>query len=266
MNWARAIKNLPLRFHEERSDQLASASKDGWRRIYLAKDVSFACPSDALVLSIWRFHAFCRGGRRELFDFLNLARECRRFMDLGASAGIFSALFANTREGAAIVSVEPDRRSHGLLLETATLNQTRNSDWRTVRAAVTDRRGRLRFHSDGFGGLVSHDESDEEIEAYGLESLAGEIGWIPEVIKIDIESFEFEVIEGAEEWLGKHRPRLFLELHWALLEERGRAPEELLDRLHRIGYRCDGRKLEPVWVKARLDASGCGRLALTWNR
>ena len=263
MNWIRALKNLPLRFHEEQSDQLAAVCPEGWRRVYLSRKAYVVCPADALVVSIWRFQTFCRGGRNEFFDFLDLAEECRSFLDLGASAGIFSALFANTRHGAEIVSVEPDRRSFDLLLETANLNQANSHDWRTVRVAVSNQKGSIRFHSDGFGGTISHDVTDEEVRAHTLESLADELGWIPDVIKIDIESYEYEVLEAAVEWLKLHRPRLFLELHWSLLEARGHSPARLLDLLNSIGYRWRGRELSLRSVRSRLDGAGCSRLALT---
>lgn len=262
MNWARAIKNLPLRFHEERSDQLASKCEEAWRRVYLSPDAYVVCPNDALVISIWRFHSFCRGGRKELSDFLKLADGCGRFLDLGASAGIFSALFANTRQGAEIVSVEPDRRSFDLLSETAGANQAKEPDWRRLRAAVSSEKGTLRFQSDGFGGTISRDENAEEIVAHSLESLVEELGWTPELIKIDVESYEFEVIQAAVDWLKLRRPRLFLELHWSLLENRGHSPAELLELLDSIGYRCRGRIITSKTVRAGLDASGCARLAL----
>jgi FkbM family methyltransferase len=262
MNWVRTIKNIPLRFHEERSDQLAAACAEGWRRVYLSPDAYVVCPNDALVISIWRFHTFCRGGRKELFDFLDLARDCRRFLDLGASAGIFSALFANTRQDAEIVSVEPDRRSFELLGETAGSNQANQPQWRKLRAAVSAEKGKVRFHSDGLGGTISHDETHEEILVHSLESLTEDLNWIPEVIKIDVESYEFEILTAAVDWLKARRPRLFLEFHWSLLEDRGHSPARLLDLLDLIGYRRRGRRLTAEGVRSELDSSGCARLML----
>jgi FkbM family methyltransferase len=262
MNWIRTIKNIPLRFHEERSEQLAAKCVEGWRRVYLSPQAYVVCPNDALVISIWRFHTFCRGGRKELFDFLDLARDCRRFLDLGASAGIFSALFANTRQRSEIVSVEPDRRSFELLGETAGSNQANQPYWRNVRAAVSSERGKVRFRCDGFGGTISHDEKHEEILVHSLESLIEDLDWNPEVIKIDVESYEFEILTAAVEWLKSRRPRLFLELHWSLLEDRGHSPAGLLDLLDSIGYRRRGRRLTAESVRSELDSSGCARLML----
>ncbi len=262
VNWIRLLKNIPLRFNEERSDQWASRHSDAWRRIYLAEEESIVCPDNALVIAIWRFHCFCRGGRKEMKDFLVLASNCHSLLDLGASAGIFSALFANTRPCASVLSVEPDELSFKLLLEAMEQNRECNPDWRALRAVVTNRSGTQPFRSTGFGGNISDSPDDEEVAAHTLETLATAMDFYPDIIKLDVESYEFEILTASLDWVAKHRPRLFLELHWELLLARGLSPIALLGELASLGYRCRGRIDFPKMAASQLDAAGVVRLPL----
>jgi hypothetical protein len=59
----------------------------------------------------------------------------------------------------------------------------------------------------------------------------------PTHLKIDIEGFEVEAIEGGLRALKVHRPLLFLELHTKILRRRGHHPERLLATLQECGYR-----------------------------
>jgi FkbM family methyltransferase len=266
MNWIRLLKDLPLRFNEERSEQIANRHLDGWRRIYLSESAFVVCPDDALVVSIWRFHFFSRGGRAELNDFFALSANCNRLLDIGASAGIFSALFANTRERGQILSVEPDEKSFRLLQQTGQLNSCMKPEWRKLRAVVTDKPGKQRFHSVGFGGTISRSEADEEIAAHNLESLSSELGFVPDLIKLDVESYEYEIVMGSLSWLEAHHPLLFLELHWRLLEQRNLSPGALLQKLADLGYRCHGKANFPSKVCNQLDEAGVARLALAFDK
>jgi FkbM family methyltransferase len=262
MNLVRLLKNIPLRFNEERSDQIAQLHDDGWRRISLSTDAFIVCPDDPQVLSTWRFHAFSRGGRAELLNFLKLSAGCRSLLDIGASAGIFSALFANTRKNTSIHSVEPDGRSVTLLTETRSLNSGMSPTWEIHPYIITDRPGTRRFRTSGFGGEISLDDSDEEIVCHSLESLCRNFAVPPDLIKLDIEGFEFEAISGSLAWLKETQPRIFLELHWAMLEQRGHSPVELLQHLGQIGYRSmTGRDLRTLKTLP-LDGSGVARVAL----
>jgi FkbM family methyltransferase len=263
MQLIRLLKNIPVRFNEERSDQLANSHSDGWRRIFMSTSEYVVCPDDALVVSTWRFHFFSRGGRAEFKDFLTLAADCNRLLDIGASAGIFSALFANTRAALQIVSVEPDEKSFRLLQQTERLNSKVKFAWKTIRAVMFDKPGMQRFRSVGFGGNVSQSDLDEEIVSHNLASLADEMGFVPDIIKLDIESYEYEVLLGGLSWLETHRPRLFLELHWRLLEERNLSPRELLQKLSCLGYRCHGNSDLVARARCGLDNAGVVRLALT---
>lgn len=265
MNWLRVLKNIPRRFREEVSEQLVHLNREehsaNWYQwFYINKDIRFCCPCDALVIAIWRFHATTIGGRKELMDFLDLAKDCRRLMDVGASAGIFSALFANTRIKSEILAVEPDRHSFELLQETAELNHQHQGTWQFSQTVINDIVGVVKFESSGFGGVIS--EEGATISSHTLESLSAEKNFIPDLIKMDIESFEYEALRGSQEWLAKHKPKIFLELHLIQLRARGLNPETLTDFLKDLGYRpLHGQSFEKV-IRKTTDCAGCARIAL----
>jgi hypothetical protein len=81
-----------------------------------------------------------------------------------------------------------------------------------------------------------------------LDRLAAESDRPITHVKIDVEGFEAEVLAGGRAFLRDRQPWLFLELHGALLRQRGLSPEGLLALLAECGYRRleqDGRPVTP---------------------
>jgi hypothetical protein len=76
--------------------------------------------------------------------------------------------------------------------------------------------------------------------------VAATAGLEPTHVKIDVEGFEGEVLDGARELLARARPIIFLELHGDILRERGRSPREVLGKLESLGYATFLRNERPV--------------------
>jgi FkbM family methyltransferase len=75
---------------------------------------------------------------------------------------------------------------------------------------------------------------------------------IPNVVKIDTEGFELDVLEGMHSLLGNNALRaLFIEVHFALLEERGMAsaPIRIEKMLHERGFLTDW--VDPSHIMAK---------------
>ena len=68
-----------------------------------------------------------------------------------------------------------------------------------------------------------------------IDDLVAEFG-TPDLIKIDVESFEGDVLKGGSKTLGEHRCILFLELHNKMARDRGADPEMALKTLRAFGY------------------------------
>jgi len=223
----------------------------------------FFTPNDLTVNNVWVHTCTSYFTRGEVREWLEFTDGCKSLLDAGSSAGFFSAIFNNTTGGTgSILSVEPDSRSFQLLQETIRLNGE-NEKWRSANCALSDKVGQLGFVSSGFGGNLSSSSptiqitSDtdsgqndpvqaEVVRVETLDSVCSKFKFLPDLIKMDIESYEFEALGSSLGFLKEKRPKLFLELHNEKPRERGLAPEHLIESLLGVGHKCSGSK--------RLDA------------
>jgi FkbM family methyltransferase len=75
-----------------------------------------------------------------------------------------------------------------------------------------------------------------QIRIETIPDAAARLCLIPQFIKIDIEGYEAEAIHGAHEFLAKHKPTIFLELHLNYLEQRNLSPKVPIGMLRNCGY------------------------------
>jgi FkbM family methyltransferase len=196
----------------------------------------------------------------EMSSFIAIAGRAKMLFDVGADRGIFSLVFCVMGEGKRAVAYEPSPSRFAAATELAALNGV---DGRlTLRqAALGTIHGRASgtVFADGTMVTDSHDPTgtaadvemttvDCEVEALGLQ---------PDVMKVDVEGYEYEVLHGAHELLRRRKPVLCLELHLDLLERRGIPPAEIVAALQSHGYQfrsCVGRRLEPADIGDSMHA------------
>ncbi|MDP1890945.1 MAG: FkbM family methyltransferase [Gemmatimonadaceae bacterium] len=87
-------------------------------------------------------------------------------------------------------------------------------------AAVAGHTGQVRCNAEGsLGAALSHVVSRAglaqtiEVTALTLQDACATVGRTPDFIKRDVEGAETEVLEGARDWLGTHRPRWVIDTH-----------------------------------------------------
>jgi FkbM family methyltransferase len=224
--------------------------------------------------------AFARRDRRELAEFLELCSSCRSLVDIGASGGFFSVVFASSRSySCGILSIEPDKGARRVLAELRSKNLRSNVDWRLDERGVMDATRTVKFVSSGYGTEVASEKavqnavqcavannlrmSIEDVECTTLEKILADHGVVPDVIKIDIESYEFELIASSLDLLRRSKPRIMLELHVSAIEARGLNVRYPLRCLASIGYkplRSPGKDLQSLAEGA--DHSGVVRVGL----
>jgi FkbM family methyltransferase len=252
------VKRLPSYWRIDRSKALRVYNGVYGLPLYVTDSISVLSPESVTAYFNWQYHGLeVNESSRETLDFLGLAENRNALLDIGAQTGFMSAIFARSRRHSAkILSVEPDPHCLPLLKRTVDLNGRSDIDWQIAPIAVSDSSGRIslplgnRFYESALTGGEVPDEI--EVEATTLIELIERQSWHPDIIKIDTESFEYEIICPALSLFERFRPALQLEVHWEMLAARGRAALDFLGPVADMGYRGIRRRYRDydAWQRA----------------
>lgn len=81
--------------------------------------------------------------------------------------------------------------------------------------------------------------TEAKLDILKLKSLCDRIGYVPDLIKIDIEGFEGRLVADLEAILDRVRPKVLMELHWdEIVERNGATRLEVVMPFLKRGYRC----------------------------
>src|SRR5438093_3975431 len=152
-------------------------------------------------------------------------------LDCGANHGFTAMLFSRwAGDTGKVVAFEPLPRNCDILAKNIELNGIKNVI--VERKAVGAKRGRIRI--DGVSdSTVIFSNQGIEVEVTCLDDYAH---LKPALIKIDVEGFEYQVLQGAERILSQ-RPRLALEIHGDKLAKYGASVEDILEAIGVNGYK-----------------------------
>lgn len=193
---------------------------------------------------IFDHHTYAPYTQAENHMFIQAARGKKRFLDIGAAEGYYSALFsAIAGSDAEIISVDPMDPGwvgEGHLESVRTQNRKfhKNKRWEIVRAYLTD----------NTNAIDPAAQVESECEVMTLVQLCDKFDFRPDFIKLDIESWEWEVLLSSIDFLREIKPTIILELHGSILRDRGLSPSELVERIKSVaGYKVafqEARSLE----------------------
>ena len=85
-------------------------------------------------------------------------------------------------------------------------------------------------------GDLSDTSASKELVATSIDAHVEKTGVPPSLVKLDVDGFEMEVLEGGRKCLGRHKPRLWIEIHPGLLAAQGRRWDEAVELLKLLGY------------------------------
>ena len=183
-----------------------------------------------------------RGAYEERFarELIAAVRPGDTVWDVGANVGVYAAQFAE-RGAANVVCFEPAPAAVAALSD----RFSGASQIRVMPIALANQRGSAAFAADGASpnnGIGSSDGSKPtiEVQVYSGDEAQAEFALPPpDVIKIDVEGYEMEVVEGLAKVLTSKRLRsVFIEVHFALLHDRklDKAPGAILQTLRQNGF------------------------------
>jgi FkbM family methyltransferase len=252
------VRRLPSYWRIDRSQALRVRHGARGLPLYITDSVSVFPPESVTAYVNWQYHGVeVNESSREMLDFLGLAENRSALLDIGAQTGFISAMFARSRRHPArILSVEPDPRCLPLLKRATDLNGSSDIDWQIVPVAVSETSGRISIPLSNWfyeSALMEGGGPREiEVEAKSLLDLVAGMSRQPDIIKIDTESFEYEIICPSLSLLERLRPALQLEVHWEMLAARGRAAADFLAPLADMRYRGIRRRYRDydAWQRA----------------
>lgn len=261
-HFAGFCKRLPTYWRLDRSESLRVRQGVEGLPLFVARDLHVSIPESVTAYIYWRAHAFEDADLwAETTDFLELAEGRSRLIDIGAQTGFFSALFARARPApVAILSMEPDSQVQAILARARTLNGGDGIDWEIRHEAVSDHDGTIEIpisNTPYEADLCAGNPGDLiTVPSRSLTALVESLDWEPDLLKIDVESFEYEILTTSLPMIERLRPALHLEVHWEILQRRGLDPMDFLAPLARMGYRGNRsgyRKLDDWTVAGRKE-------------
>lgn len=188
--------------------------------------------------------------REELF-LAKLNIKNKIVFDIGANIGLFSLFFAKSvHPNGQIFSFEPNPIVYKELLRNLAVNNFSNI--RTFQLAVgsSNYKDKLVFplSNKGTGTLNKNIQADitsrnsldivtAEIEVVSLDNfIFNEELSLPDFIKIDVEGFEFDVLNGMKNILRNKKPELYIEIHGVPLEEKEDNIINIVNLLNKYNY------------------------------
>ena len=181
------------------------------------------------------------------------------FVDVGANEGFFSILAGKiVGPSGKVVAVEPQSRLHEIILKNISLNKLTNVS--LIKSAISDVSGTAKISlapntNSGSSSMLQrtfYKLPTEEVKVITLETLLDSVkNKIVDLMKMDIEGFEYEVLLGSEKVLRTKRIRaIALEMHSEIIKERGKKPSQIEKVLGDCGYQLDTSAKTSVWLSS----------------
>jgi FkbM family methyltransferase len=236
--------------------QLLLPGKDmGGKNEYFRKykALNRTCRQDRIVLrsgleltidpeSRYPFEYFCFRDTsmvQEFDCFLRLMQTRSKLLDIGALHGIFSLAFTQGRSGSHALAIEPSPVAYSRL--EFNIRSNPGCCIQALKLALSDHEGELSMYSDwehvkAVGTSPAPCSNLQIIPAKTGDRVCSMEKFEPDLIKIDVEGYEWQCLVGLKEILRRSQALIFLEIHPEMMKDYGRSPSDLVDILTDQGY------------------------------
>ena len=166
----------------------------------------------------------------------------KTIIDIGANIGTTSLYFASLNSTAKIYAFEPHPNSFKRAIENVSLNTFTNIQLLNIglgEKKETVKLYEVNEHNPGMNRIIAENKNlpYKTIEIESLDTICTVHGIAHvDMIKLDVEGFEYSVLKGAKETIIKSKPTLFIELNDSNLKENNSSAKELLTLLISYGY------------------------------
>ncbi len=168
------------------------------------------------------------------------------FLDVGANEGYFSVIASRlVGDSGLVVSIEPQSRLQGVLFRNIAENSAYNMH--VIQSAISDGIGTATLSlapdmNTGSSGIFRGTRYRNPTEIVPQTTLEKLLDFLKldriKLMKMDIESFEYEAILGSPAVFEQNRiENIALELHPSILKRRGKSESAIVGFLERNGYR-----------------------------
>lgn len=180
-----------------------------------------------------------------------------KVLEIGGHIGYLATYFAYlTGKTGKVVVFEPDGTNRSFLYKNIDLSNYQNyvvvpkgagNENKTMQFYVDPITGQNNSLVKDFKGFYanrnrsgSRDAALDviEIDVVRLDDFCTETNFTPDIVKIDVEGFEFEVVEGFRETIQNYRPKLMIEIQ--------RNEEPIIQYFLSEGYRVMNEKKQPI--------------------
>lgn len=153
-----------------------------------------------------------------------------RVVDVGANLGYYAAMLQESiGVKGQLTLIEPSRENLMELKHNIELNGWGNT--RLYECAVGSHEATMGLLGGLNSGVVAYVEHEESVQMRTLDSIIDEIEVPVDFIKIDVEGYEWDVLQGAEDVIARDRPILFVEIHPLMLSWNKSSVEIILEFL-----------------------------------
>jgi FkbM family methyltransferase len=159
------------------------------------------------------------------------------FVDIGCHIGFVSSYVAKKMPNVKVLAVDPDKRNIEKFMSIAG-QKIRSPNLIVENLAIWEFDGSIPFAFEDTNTANNRFRADskERINCLSLETLLADYKHQNILIKIDVQGFEPEVLNGAKQVLINNKVLIIVEIDELALGSRGSSSKKLLSQLELFGY------------------------------